>query len=67
MESTPNEAIYLIDGVAAMFQETTRAKIRKMLTEGRVLVDGMVKHRAKHIVEAGPLSENSAPVQLVLG
>ncbi|MDC3302953.1 hypothetical protein OAV04_02395 [Candidatus Poseidoniaceae archaeon] len=24
-----------------------------MLTEGRVLVDGVVKHRAKHTVEAG--------------
>ena len=53
MESTPNEPTYLIDGVAAMFPETTRAKIRKMLTEGRVLVDGVVKHRAKHTVEAG--------------
>ncbi|MDA8573221.1 S4 domain-containing protein [Candidatus Poseidoniales archaeon] len=53
MESTPNEPTYLIDGVATMFPETTRAKIRKMLTEGRVLVDGVVKHRAKHTVEAG--------------
>lgn len=57
MESTPNKPIYLIDGVAAIFPETTRAKIRKMLTEGRVLVDGVVKHRAKHTVEAGQTIE----------
>ena len=57
MKSTVNEQIFLIDGVSSMFPETTRGKIRKMLTEGRVLVEDVVRHRAKHIVEPGQTIE----------
>ncbi len=57
MKSTVNEQIFLIDGVSSMFPETTRGKIRKMLTEGRVLVEDIVRHRAKHVVEPGQTIE----------
>ena len=63
MKSIVNEQIFLIDGVSSMFPETTRGKIRKMLTEGRVLVDEIVQHRAKHVVEPGQTIEVTGRAQ----
>ena len=63
MKSIVNEQIFLIDGVSSMFPETTRGKIRKMLTEGRVLVDEVVQHRAKHVVEPGQTIEVTGRAQ----
>jgi len=53
METTVTDATTLLEAVAALYSETTRAKIRRMLTEGRVLVDGEVQHKAKHPLEVG--------------
>ena len=47
----------LIEAIAELYPNTTRAKIRRMLTEGRVLVEGQVEHKAKHPVEAGQTVE----------
>lgn len=57
MKTTVKETKFLLEVVAGLYPETTRAKIRKMLTEGRVLVDGQVQHRAKHSVDAGQTVE----------
>lgn len=57
MKLTVDERISLIDGVSSMFPETTRGKIRKMLTEGRVRVNEVVQHRAKHTVDVGQTIE----------
>ena len=53
METTVTQATTLLEAVATLYPNTTRAKIRKMLTEGRVLVDGEVQHKAKHPLEVG--------------
>ena len=47
----------LIEAIAELYPNTTRAKIRRMLTEGRVLVEGQVEHKAKHPVEGGQTVE----------
>jgi 23S rRNA pseudouridine1911/1915/1917 synthase len=43
----------LIEALAAHFPNSKRNTLRKMLTEGRALVDGNAVHKAKHLVEAG--------------
>ena len=45
--------IELIEAVALQFPNSKRNTLRKMLTAGRVLVDGKPIHKAKHIVNAG--------------
>ena len=45
--------IELIEALAAHFPNSKRNTLRKMLTEGRVLVDGNVAYKAKTIVEVG--------------
>ncbi len=57
MKTTVTTPAILLEVVSELFPETTRAKIRKMLTEGRVLVEGEVEHKAKHTVEAGQTVE----------
>ena len=48
-----NQDIELIEALAAMYPNSKRNTLRKMLTSGRVLVDGKVVHKAKLIVEKG--------------
>ena len=57
MKTTVTTPAILLEVVSELFPETTRAKIRKMLTEGRVLVEGEVEHKAKHTVEEGQTVE----------
>ena len=45
--------IELIEALSTHFPKSKRNTLRKMLTEGRALVDGKVVHKAKHIVPAG--------------
>lgn len=47
------EDIELIEALALHFPNSKRNTLRKMLTEGRALVDGKAVHKAKHLVEAG--------------
>ena len=57
MRITVEESMLLIEAIAELYPNTTRAKIRRMLTEGRVLVEGQVEHKAKHPVEGGQTVE----------
>ena len=57
MKTTVTEPTILLDALATLFPKSTRAKVRKMLTEGRILVEGAVQHKAKHMVEAGQTIE----------
>ena len=48
-----NQDTELIEALAAMYPNSKRNTLRKMLTSGRVSVDGKVVHKAKFIVEKG--------------
>ena len=48
-----NQDIELIEALATMYPDSKRNTLRKMLTSGRVTVDGKVVHKAKFIVEKG--------------
>ena len=50
-----NQDTELIEALAAMYPNSKRNTLRKMLTSGRVTVDGKVVHKAKFIVEKGGL------------
>ena len=47
----------LLEHLSIMFEKTSRRKIRKMLTDGRILVDGVVVHKAQLEVEVGQIVE----------
>ena len=47
----------LLELLSIMFENTSRRKIRKMLTDGRILVDGVVVHKAQLEVEVGQIVE----------
>ncbi len=47
----------LLELLSIMFENTSRRKIRKMLTDGRILVDGVVVHKAHLEVEVGQIVE----------
>ena len=47
----------LLEHLSLMFENSSRRKIRKMLTDGRILVDGVVVHKAQLEVEAGQVVE----------
>jgi len=48
-----NQEIELIEALSAMYPNSKRNTLRKMLTSGRVTVDSKVVHKAKFIVERG--------------
>ena len=43
----------LIEALAFIFPNSKRNTLRKMLTSGRVMVDGKIIHKAKHLVNPG--------------
>ncbi len=43
----------LLDVLSEIFPNSKKNKLRKMLTEGRVSVDGTIVHKAKHLVNSG--------------
>lgn len=43
----------LLDSLAYFMPKTSRSKLRKMLTEGRIQINGEVEHRAKTELSAG--------------
>ena len=45
----------LLEALAQYFPTSKRNKLRKMLTEGRALIDGEVVHKAKFIVKKGSI------------
>ena len=46
------EEIDLIEALQSMFPQSKRNTLRKMLTQGRVLVDGEITYKAKQIISA---------------
>ena len=48
-----NRDIELIEALAEMYPNSKRNTLRKMLTSGRVAVDGKVVYRAKLVVGKG--------------
>ena len=49
------EDIELLEALAQYFPNSKRNTLRKMLTEGRALVDGNAVHKAKYIVKKGSI------------
>ena len=45
--------IELIEALASIYPNSKRNTLRKMLTSGRVMVEGEIIHKAKHLVSAG--------------
>jgi len=53
MEFNIEEESTLLSTLALMFPESTNSKLRKMLTEGRVLVNGIPVYKAKELLNQG--------------
>ena len=53
MEIDVNEDAALLDVLKNQYPQSSAAKLRKMLTQGRVTVNGEVEHRAKETVVKG--------------
>lgn len=53
MKTTVTKPSTLLDALAQIHSKMSKTKLRKMLTEGRILVDGEVIHRAKFQLVAG--------------
>lgn len=45
--------IELIEALASIYPNSKRNTLRRMLTSGRVMVEGEIVHKAKHLVNAG--------------
>ena len=48
MKHTVSEPTSLLNALRALHPKSSNARLRKMLTQGRILVNGDVVHRAKH-------------------
>jgi len=57
MKHTTTGAKILLDVLAIMMPNTSKTKLRKMLTEGRIHVDGTTIHKARSQVEKGSVVE----------
>ena len=53
MKFNVEEEMILLSALQLMYPESTKTKLRKMLTEGRVLVDGMPVYKAKELLSKG--------------
>ncbi len=53
MKFNVEDEIILLSALQLMYPESTKSKLRKMLTEGRVLVDGTPVYKAKEILIKG--------------
>ena len=53
MKFTSSQQQTLLEALSGFMKETSRGKLRKMLTEGRIQVDGTIQHKAKFQVEVG--------------
>ena len=53
MKFNVEEEIILLSVLQLMYPESTKSKLRKMLTEGRVLVDGTPVYKAKELLTKG--------------
>ena len=55
MEITIDKNSILLDELTLQFKQTSRNKLRKMLTEGRISVNGKIEHKAKRELFKGDL------------
>ena len=55
MEISIDKESILLDELALQFKNTSKNKLRKMLTEGRISVNGKIEHRAKRELIKGDL------------
>ena len=55
MEISSDKESILLDVLALQFKNTSKNKLRKMLTEGRISVNGKIEHRAKRELIKGDL------------
>ena len=55
MEITIDNNSILLDELTIQFKQTSRNKLRKMLTEGRISVNGKIEHKAKRELFKGDL------------
>ena len=55
MEITIDSNSILLDELTIQFNQTSRNKLRKMLTEGRISVNGKIEHKAKRELFKGDL------------
>jgi 23S rRNA pseudouridine1911/1915/1917 synthase len=53
MKYIVEEELFLLSKLELIFPESTKSKLRKMLTEGRVLVDGTPVYKAKELLTKG--------------
>ena len=53
MKFKVEEESFLLPTLVLMFSQSTKTKLRKMLTEGRVLVNGISVYRAKELIFSG--------------
>ena len=53
MKFNVEEEIILLSSLQLMYPESAKSKLRKMLTEGRVLVDGTPVYKAKELLTKG--------------
>ena len=53
MELNVENESFLLATLTMMFPESTKSKLRKMLTEGRVLVNGIPVYKAKELLSKG--------------
>ena len=53
MKFNVEEEMILLSALQLMYPESTKTKLRKMLTEGRVLVDGTPVYKAKELLTKG--------------
>ena len=53
MKHTQGDAGDLLATLRLLYPTSSTTTLRKMLTQGRVLVNDTVVHRAKHILEKG--------------
>ena len=53
MKFNVEEEMILLSALQLMYPESTKTKLRKMLTEGRVLVDGIPVYKAKELLTKG--------------
>ena len=53
MKFTSSQQQTLLEALSGFMKETSRGKLRKMLTEGRIQVNETIQHKAKFQVEVG--------------
>ena len=57
MKKTVDQSSHLLDFLSEIFPNTSKGKLRKMLTAGRIAVNDEMVHKAKHELNSGDVVE----------